>query len=68
MLTYRGPADATDEIVRIGQSTVIQSLERLVKAIVQIFGEEYLRSPNDSDTATLLAIGESRGFSGMLGA
>ena len=67
MLTYGVPADATDEIVRIGESTVIRSLERLVKAIVQIFGEEYLRSPNDSDTATLLAIGESRGFPGMLG-
>src|SRR5438128_1151707 len=67
MLTYGVPADATDEIVRIGESTVIRSLERLVKAIVQIFEEEYLRSPNDIDTARLFAIGESRGFPGMLG-
>ena len=63
----RVPADATDEIIRIGESTVIQSLERLVKAIVQIFREEYLRFLNDFDTARLLAIRESRGFSGMLG-
>ena len=68
MLTYGVPADATDEIVRIGESSVIQSLERFVKAIVQIFGEEYIRSPNDFDTARLLAIGESRGFPEMLGA
>src|SRR6266540_861650 len=67
MLTYEVLADATDEIVRIGESTVIKSLERLVKAIVQIFGEEYLRSPNNFDTARLLAIGESRGFPEMLG-
>src|SRR6266498_1960609 len=67
MLTYGVPTDATDKIVRIGESTVIKSLERLVKAIVQIFGEEYLRSSNDFDTARLLAIGESRGFPGMLG-
>ena len=67
MLTYGVPADATDEIIHIGESTVIRSLERLVKAIVQIFGEEYLRSPNDFDTARLFAIGESRGFPGMLG-
>ena len=66
MLTYGVPADATDEIVRIGESTVIQSLERLVKAIVQIFREEYLRFLNDFDTARLLAIRETRGFSGML--
>ena len=67
MLTNGVPADATDEIVRIGESTVIRSLERLVKAIVQIFGEEYLRSPNDLDTVRLLAIRESRGFTAMLG-
>ena len=67
MLTYGVPADATNEIVRIGESIVIRSLERLVKAIVQIFEEEYLRSPNDFDTARLLAIGESRGFPGILG-
>ena len=67
MLTYGVPADATDEIIHIGESTVIQSLERLVKAIVQIFEEEYLISPNDFDTARLLAIGESKGFFGMLG-
>ena len=41
MLTYGVPANATDELVRIGESTVIQSLESLVKAIMQIFGEEY---------------------------
>src|SRR5438128_308792 len=60
-------ADATDEIFCIGESTVIKSLERLVKAIVQIFGEEYLRSSNDFDTARLLAIEEIRGFPRMLG-
>jgi len=66
MLTYGVPADATDEIVRIGENIVIKSLERLVKTIVQIFGEGYLRSPNDFDTTRLLAIGESRCFPGML--
>src|SRR5438132_639035 len=67
MFTYGVPADATDEIVHIGESTVIKSLARLVKAIVQIFEEEYLRSPNDCDTARLLEIGDSRGFPEMLG-
>jgi hypothetical protein len=32
MLTYEVPTDATDEYVRIGESTVIESLRRFVKA------------------------------------
>ena len=35
MLTYGVPADATDEYVRIGESTVIESLRRFVKAVVE---------------------------------
>ena len=32
-----------------------------------MFGDEYLRPPNNNDIARLLAIGEQRGFPGMLG-
>jgi hypothetical protein len=56
VLTCGIPADATDEYVRIGESTVFD-----------VFGEEYLRSPNENDTTQLLALGEERGFPGMLG-
>ena len=38
------------------------SLRRLVRGIIEVFGDEYLRSPNEHDTARLLVIGESRGF------
>nr|XP_034569929.1 putative nuclease HARBI1 [Setaria viridis] len=67
MLTYGVAADATDDYVRIGESTAIESLRRFVSAVIEVFGDEYLRSPNEDDTARLLAIGESRGFPGMLG-
>ena len=67
ILTYGVAADATDDYVRIGESTAIESLRRFVSAVVEVFGDEYLRSPNEDDTARLLAIGESRGFPGMLG-
>ncbi|XP_072150851.1 uncharacterized protein [Setaria viridis] len=62
MLTYGVAADATDDYVRIGESTAIESLRRFVNTVVEVFGDEYLRSPNEDDTARLLAIGESRGF------
>jgi hypothetical protein len=67
MLTYGVPADATDEYVRIGESTSIQSLKKIVKAVIEIFGDEYLREPNENDIAKLFAIGKERGFPGMLG-
>jgi len=67
MLTYGVPADATDEYVRIGESTALESLRRFVAAVVDLFEDEYLRHPNEADTARLLALGERRGFPGMLG-
>ena len=67
MLAYGVPADSVDEYVRIGESTAIESLKKFVKAIIAVFGDEYLRSPNNNDIARLLEINNDRGFSGMLG-
>ena len=55
------------EYIRIGESTAIESLKRFVKAVIAIFGDTYLRPPNHNNIAQLLAIGEQRGFLGMLG-
>ncbi|XP_074377458.1 uncharacterized protein LOC141718979 [Apium graveolens] len=67
MLAYGTAADAVDDYVRIGESTTIESLKRFVEAIVEVFGAEYLRGPNDEDVARLLAENEQRGFPGILG-
>jgi hypothetical protein len=67
MIAYGVPADATDDYVHVGESTALQCLRKFVVAVVEVFGPKYLRLPNEQDTAKLLAIGESRGFPGMLG-
>ncbi|XP_018462223.1 uncharacterized protein LOC108833285 [Raphanus sativus] len=67
MLAYGLSADATDEYIKIGESTAIESMKRFCRAIVEIFSEEYLRSPTHADVSRLLHIGERRGFPGMLG-
>ncbi|KAM6575620.1 hypothetical protein CsatA_023947 [Cannabis sativa] len=67
MLAYGMPADATDEYIKIGESTTLESLKRFCRAVVEVFGAHYLRSPNAHDVARLLYIGERRGFQGMLG-
>ena len=56
MLAYGVATDAMDDYVRIGESTAIKSLRRFVSAVVEVFGDEYSRSPNEDDTARLLAI------------
>jgi hypothetical protein len=63
MLTYGVPADATDEYVRIGESTALKSLRRFVAAIIDLFKDEYLRHPNEADTARLMPLGEQNDFS-----
>ncbi|XP_074377086.1 uncharacterized protein LOC141718608 [Apium graveolens] len=66
MLAYGTAADVVDDYVRISESTATESLRRFVKAIVEIFGAEYLRRPNEQDISRLLAENEQRGFPGML--
>ncbi|XP_074589601.1 uncharacterized protein LOC141845444 [Curcuma longa] len=65
ILPYGVPADATDEYIKIGESTAIESVKRFCRAVVEVFGGEYLRSPNANDVARLLHIGEQRGFPGI---
>lgn len=68
MFTNGIVANATYEYICIGESTVIESLRNFVKAVlIEIFENEYLRSPNQNDICRLLEMGEERGFSGMLG-
>ncbi|KAH9456062.1 hypothetical protein Pst134EB_033427 [Puccinia striiformis f. sp. tritici] len=67
MLAYGGAADANDEYLRLSESTTLQSLSRFCTAIIQIYGEEYLRSPTTDDVKRILSINEKRGFPGMLG-
>ncbi|KAK1577946.1 hypothetical protein Q3G72_026238 [Acer saccharum] len=67
MLAYGLPTNATDEYIKIGESTTIESLKRFYRAVVEEFKDEYLRSPNATDVARLLRIGEYRGFPRILG-
>jgi hypothetical protein len=67
MLTYGVSADFFDDYVTMGESTIIESLNHFVKAIIVFFGDKYLRAPNAQDTARLMAMNNARGFLGMLG-
>jgi hypothetical protein len=57
MIAYGVTADATDDYIRIRESTALESLRRFVIAVVKVFGPKYMRLPNKQDTARLHAIG-----------
>jgi len=67
ILAYGIPADLTDGYLQIRESTAIESLRAFVKAIVEVFGDWYLRAPNKAGICRLLSIGEQCGFPRMLG-
>lgn len=67
MLAYGTPADALDENLRMGESTILECLTYFCKGVMTNFGSEYLRRPKAEDINRLLQIGEARGFPGMLG-
>jgi hypothetical protein len=67
MISHGVCADFMDHYIKIGESIVIESLRRFVRAVVEVFGGEYVRFPNDHHTARLLTINERRGFPEMLG-
>ena len=60
-------ADSVDEYIWIVESTIIKCLQIFVLAVCKIFGDEYLRSPNNEDIERLLQMRVPCGFTGMLG-
>ncbi|KAF8391673.1 hypothetical protein HHK36_023980 [Tetracentron sinense] len=67
ILAYGASVDSTDEYVRIDESTTILCMKKFCRTIVEVFGDEYLRTPNANDVARLQKKGEERGFLGILG-
>ncbi len=62
ILAYGVAVDSTDEYVRIGESIAVESLKKFVKAMVNIFFEDYLKLPSSNDIARLVAVNEKCGF------
>ncbi|KAM3293099.1 hypothetical protein ACQJBY_036587 [Aegilops geniculata] len=62
MLALGIATDVVGEMVRMGESTHLNTTVKFACAVVEVFGPEYLREPNAQDTEKLLAIEEAKGF------
>ena len=62
MLAYGIPADLVDDHLAMGESQAIMCVKHFAVRIVQVFGQEYLRSLNVEDAARLLEMNKARGF------
>ncbi|XP_073298556.1 uncharacterized protein [Primulina huaijiensis] len=67
ILAYGVAKDSTNEYIKIRKPTAIESLKRFCRAVVEVFGDWYLWSPNDEDIERILLIEKQHGFPGMLG-
>ncbi|KAG4979835.1 hypothetical protein JHK82_033082 [Glycine max] len=54
ILAYGSPANNVDEYIHIVETTIVDCLQRLVSSIYTIFGDEYLRRPDNKSTRRLL--------------
>ncbi|KAH1243094.1 hypothetical protein GmHk_07G020254 [Glycine max] len=62
IVAYGSPADCVDEYIRIGECTTTQCLQKFARGVNEIFGQKYLRRPNNNDINCLLRIEDARGF------
>lgn len=67
MLTYGVSANSYDVVFQMGESTVLQTMREFTRTVVHIYGDQYLRLPNEQDIARLLAKAQQLGFLGMIG-
>ena len=61
------PADALDEVIKIGTSTTLECLGKFAEGVIECFGPDYLRPPTTEELEKILEENESRGFPGMIG-
>ena len=67
MLAYGVSGDIIDEYIRMSESTCLDSMYKFFKAVIALFGAEYLTEPTAQDITRLLVMNASRGFLGMIG-
>ncbi|GJV05575.1 ALP1-like protein [Tanacetum coccineum] len=65
---YAAVPDSLDEYLQIGEKTSRDCLMHFCNGVIELYGEEYLRRPTQTDVEKLYAFHENKhGFPGMIG-
>ena len=64
---YSTSYDQVDEYARVTARTSKQCRANFVIGIVSVYGDTYLKEPNQQDLYRLLHASNKRGFHGMIG-
>ncbi|ETI56849.1 hypothetical protein F443_00779 [Phytophthora nicotianae P1569] len=64
MLAYGASADQLDELIRMAESTVLETLKLFCRNIIRLFTPEYLRKPTKDDLEILVENAERGAFQG----
>jgi Plant transposon protein len=67
VLAYGISGDMRAEYLQICSSSVNVSVKTFSRAVIEEFGEEYLREPNEDDLRRILKLNAARGFPGCPG-
>ena len=67
MLTSGVYAHELDDKFRLGESTCLENLQRFCQALIALYGDEFLRSPNIMDLHRLLDENNEAGWPGCIG-
>jgi hypothetical protein len=66
-IAYRAPCDTDKDYLCIAKSAFFEIVGRFCRAVVALFGKDYLRDPNEQNTTRILAQNATRGFPKRLG-
>lgn len=66
LMTYRTAADSMDELPRVSETSMSNSLILICETIFSEFGSEYRRGSKEDDLKRIEAINEFRWFPGFL--
>ena len=48
------PADALDDVIKIGTSTTLECLGKFAEGVIECFGPDYLRPPTTEELEKIL--------------
>jgi hypothetical protein len=51
----------------MGESTALKTVKEFATIVVEVFGDEFLRPPSESELQHILLVNEACGFPGMIG-